>query len=68
MTGYALLLRKDSTATLGPLWRTVDKVETPDKYTAVFRWKRPAMLQVPPKCWPATKASTCLRPSSTCPP
>lgn len=39
----ALLLRKDSTATLGPFWRTVDKVETPDKYTAVFRFKRPAM-------------------------
>ena len=40
---HGLLLRKDSTATLRPFWRTVDKIDTPDKYTAVFRFSKPAM-------------------------
>jgi ABC-type transport system substrate-binding protein len=40
---HALLIRKDSTATLRPFWATVDKVDTPDKYTAVFRFKAPAL-------------------------
>jgi ABC-type transport system substrate-binding protein len=40
---HSLLIRKDSTATLRPLWVTVDKIETPDKYTAVFRFKTPVM-------------------------
>ncbi|HYC47907.1 MAG TPA: ABC transporter substrate-binding protein [Burkholderiales bacterium] len=40
---HSLLVRKDSTATLAPFWRTVEKVETPDKYTVVFRFKDPAM-------------------------
>lgn len=39
----SLLLRKDSTATLGPIWQTVEEVKTPDKYTAVFRFKNPLM-------------------------
>ncbi|HXV09901.1 MAG TPA: ABC transporter substrate-binding protein [Burkholderiales bacterium] len=39
---HGLLVRKDSTATLGPLWRTAT-VETPDKYTAVFVFKNPTM-------------------------
>lgn len=40
---HALLLRKDSTATLAPFWRTVEEVRTPDKYTVVFRFKSAAM-------------------------
>ncbi len=43
---HSLLIRKDSTATLGPLWRTVDKMEAPDKYTVVFRFKNPIMPPV----------------------
>jgi peptide/nickel transport system substrate-binding protein len=39
----ALLVRKDSTATLRTLWRTIDKIDTPDKYTAVFHFKNPVM-------------------------
>ncbi len=40
---HSLLIRKDSTATLAPFWRTVEKVDAPDKYTAVFHFKTPAM-------------------------
>ena len=40
---HSLLVRKDSTATLAPFWRTVEKMDTPDKYTVVFRFKDPAM-------------------------
>jgi ABC-type transport system substrate-binding protein len=40
---HSLLVRKDSTATLRPVWVTVDKIETPDKYTVVFRFKNPIM-------------------------
>jgi peptide/nickel transport system substrate-binding protein len=40
---HSLLVRKDSTATLRGVWITVDKIETPDKYTAVFRFKNPIM-------------------------
>jgi ABC-type transport system substrate-binding protein len=38
---HSLLVRPDSTATLAPLWRQVEEVRTPDKYTVVFRFKRP---------------------------
>jgi ABC-type transport system substrate-binding protein len=55
---HSLLVRKDSTATLRPLWVTVDKVETPDKYTAVFRFKNPIM---PPVMMFATQRSGDLR-------
>jgi len=58
---HALLLRKDSTATLRPLWRTVEKVDTPDKYTAVFRFKGPVM---PPSMMFAASRSGDLRMSS----
>ena len=40
---HSLLVRKDSTATLAPFWRTVEEVKTPDKYTVVFRFKNAAM-------------------------
>ena len=40
---HSLLIRKDSTATLAPFWRTVEEVKTPDKYTVVFRFKNAAM-------------------------
>jgi len=40
---HSLLVRKDSTATLRGVWITVDKIETPDKYTVVFRFKNPIM-------------------------
>jgi peptide/nickel transport system substrate-binding protein len=40
---HSLLVRKDSTATLAAFWRTVEKVDTPDKHTAVFRFKDPAL-------------------------
>jgi ABC-type transport system substrate-binding protein len=43
---HSLLIRKDSTATLRPVWVTVDKMETPDKYTVVFRFKNPIMPPV----------------------
>ena len=43
---HSLLIRKDSTATLRPLWVTVDEMETPDKYTVVFRFKNPIMPPV----------------------
>jgi ABC-type transport system substrate-binding protein len=41
---HSLLVRKDSTATLAPFWRTVEEVKPVDKYTVVFRFKEPAML------------------------
>ena len=41
---HSLLVRKDSTATLAPFWRTVEEVKPVDKYTVVFRFKAPAML------------------------
>jgi ABC-type transport system substrate-binding protein len=40
---HSLLVRKDSTATLVAFWRTVEEIKTPDKYTAVFRFKEPAL-------------------------
>lgn len=40
---HSLLVRKESTATLRPLWATIEKVETPDKYTAVIRFTGPIM-------------------------
>ncbi len=40
---HSLLLRKDSTATLRPFWRTVAEVKTPDKYTVAFIFKTPTM-------------------------
>jgi ABC-type transport system substrate-binding protein len=40
---HSLLIRKDSTATLAPFWRTVEEVKPVDKYTVVFRFKAPAM-------------------------
>lgn len=39
----SLLVRKDSTATLAPFWRTVEEVKPIDKYTVVFRFKEPAL-------------------------
>jgi ABC-type transport system substrate-binding protein len=40
---HSLVTRKDSTATLAPFWRTVEKIDTPDKHTAIFHFKDPAM-------------------------
>jgi ABC-type transport system substrate-binding protein len=40
---HSLLVRKDSTATLAPLWRTAAEVKPVDKYTVVFRFKNPVM-------------------------
>jgi peptide/nickel transport system substrate-binding protein len=40
---HSLLVRKDSTATLAPFWRTVEEVKPIDKYTVVFRFKAPSM-------------------------
>src|SRR5688572_21071100 len=40
---HSLLVRKDSTATLAPFWRTVEEVKPIDQYTVVFRFKNPAM-------------------------
>lgn len=40
---HSLLVSKDARATLGPVWRTVAEVQTPDKYTAVFRFNVPQM-------------------------
>ena len=41
---HSFLVRKDSTATLAPFWRTVESVIPVDKYTVVFRFKEPALL------------------------
>lgn len=38
-----LITRKESTATLRPIWKTVTSVDTPDKYTAVFHFSKPLM-------------------------
>jgi ABC-type transport system substrate-binding protein len=38
---HALMVREDSIATLGDLWRQVDSVETPDDYTVVFHFTSP---------------------------
>jgi peptide/nickel transport system substrate-binding protein len=40
---HALLVRTDSTATLRPMWATVEKIDTPDKYTVVFNFKEPIL-------------------------
>jgi ABC-type transport system substrate-binding protein len=40
---HSLLVRPDSTATLRPMWATVEEVKTPDKHTVVFRFKNPIM-------------------------
>lgn len=40
---HSLLVRKDSTATLRPLWVTVEEVKPVEKYTVVFRFKGPTM-------------------------
>jgi len=56
-----LLLREDSTATLRATWRTIDKMETPDKYTVVFHFKKPIM---PSSMMFATSRSGDLRQSS----
>jgi len=40
---HSLLVRKDSTATLRPVWATVEEVKPVDKYTVVFRFKGPLM-------------------------
>jgi peptide/nickel transport system substrate-binding protein len=38
---HSLMVREDSIATLGDLWREVDSIETPDDYTVVFHFKNP---------------------------
>ena len=38
---HSLMVRDDSIATLGDLWRQVDSVETPDDYTVVFHFTNP---------------------------
>lgn len=40
---HGLLVRKDSTATLRPVWATVKEVQTPDKYTVAFVFNNPLM-------------------------
>jgi peptide/nickel transport system substrate-binding protein len=40
---HALLIRKDSTATLRPFWAGVKEVKAVDKHTVVFHFKKPAM-------------------------
>jgi peptide/nickel transport system substrate-binding protein len=40
---HSLMMRKDSTATQLPFWRTVEAVKPIDKYTVVFRFKDPAL-------------------------
>ncbi|MGH8621133.1 MAG: ABC transporter substrate-binding protein, partial [Burkholderiales bacterium] len=40
---HSLLVRKDSTATLAPFWRTVEEVKVVDNYTVLFRFKDPAL-------------------------
>mgnify|MGYP002628947547 CR=1 FL=1 len=40
---HSLLMRKDSTATLRPFWRTVESVKAADKHTVVFRFNGPTM-------------------------
>lgn len=54
----SLLVRKDSTATLRALWRTVKEVKTPDKYTAVFVFNNPIL---PPAMMFAVSRSGDLR-------
>lgn len=58
---HSLLVRKDSTATLGPLWRTVAEVKPVDKYTVVFGFKNPSM---PPSMMFAVSRSGDLRMTS----
>ena len=41
---HSLLIRKDSTATLAPFWRTVEVVKPVDKHTVVFQFKEPALM------------------------
>jgi ABC-type transport system substrate-binding protein len=40
---HSLLIRKDSTSTLRPVWITAEEVKAVDKYTVVFRFKDPLM-------------------------
>ena len=40
---HSLLVRPDSTATLRPMWATMEEVKTPDKHTVTFRFKNPIM-------------------------
>jgi ABC-type transport system substrate-binding protein len=40
---HSLLIRKDSTATLRPIWITAEEVKPLDQYTVVFRFKNPIM-------------------------
>jgi peptide/nickel transport system substrate-binding protein len=58
---HSLLIRPDSTATLRPLWATVEEVRPVDRYTVTFRFKTPAM---PPTMLFAVSRSGDLRMSS----
>ncbi len=58
---HSLLVRKESTATLRALWKTVAEVQTPDKYTVVIRFKKPIL---PPAMMFAASRSGDLRASS----
>jgi len=43
---HSLLVRKDSTSTLRPVWITVEEVKPVDKYTVTLRFKNPIMPPV----------------------
>lgn len=58
---HGLITRKDSTATLRPMWATVEEVKPIDKYKVVFRFKGPIM---PPSMMFAASRSGDLRMSS----
>lgn len=58
---HSLLVRKDSTATLGPIWRTAEEVKPVDKYTVVFHFKNPIL---PPSMMFAASRSGDLRMTS----
>ena len=40
---HSLMMRKDTTATLAPFWRTVEEVKAIDDHTVRFRFKGPTM-------------------------
>jgi ABC-type transport system substrate-binding protein len=41
---HSLMVRDDSIATLGDLWRQVSSVEAPDEYTVIFHFENPVVL------------------------
>jgi ABC-type transport system substrate-binding protein len=41
---HSFMLREEATATLGPIWRSVEEIKVIDDYQVVFRMKRPTTI------------------------